>query len=66
MERLIVFFLLSIVISCQNKDTFPPHVTILKPPDGSVFFVGDTVEIAARVVDMDRESGKDEISIILK
>lgn len=46
MNRLIVFLVLSILISCNDfPDNYPPNCAITSPNDGSEFFVGDTVEI---------------------
>lgn len=46
MNKLIVFLVLSILISCNDfPDNYPPNCAITSPNDGSEFFVGDTVEI---------------------
>ena len=44
MRSLIVFLILSIVISCEEYNS-PPECSITSPDNGSVFEVGDTVEI---------------------
>ena len=63
MKKAIVFLILSIVISCGNIDSYPPVVTIKSPPDGSIFFVGDTVEIEAQILDLDKNT--DQITYII-
>ena len=46
MNRLIVYLLLSVLISCNDfPDNWPPNCAITSPNDGSEFFIGDTVEI---------------------
>lgn len=44
MKKVIVFLILSIVISCEEENT-PPECSITSPDNGAVFVVGDTVEI---------------------
>ena len=50
MNRLIVFLVLSLVISCEEEN-IPPECSISSPEDGAVFVVGDTVEIEVSVWD---------------
>lgn len=48
MNRLFVFLILSILISCGEK-YYPPEITIISPRNKSLFVAGDTVVIEAEV-----------------
>lgn len=64
MRKLLVFLILSTVISCGKADPHPAYVKILKPPDGAIFHVGDTVEIEARVIVLEKNAGQASYLII--
>ena len=64
MKKLIVFLILSTVLSCGKVNTSPAYVKILKPTDGAVFEVGDTVEIDAQVVVLQKNAERTTYLII--
>lgn len=64
MKKLIVFLILSTVLSCGKVSPTPAYVKILKPTDGAVFEVGDTVEIEVQVLVLQKNAEQTTYLII--